>query len=221
MTELMLVRHALPVSGVVDPELSETGVAQAELLADWLANERVDALYTSPYKRARSTAAPVAQRLGLAATVVEDLREWDHEVSSPLVYTPLEEFDPTDPRAIAIAEGRFEDFVPELDLPAFQERATSAIDSLFERHPSGRIVAVSHGGIINAYLALLMESPRVFWFNPGYTSISRVRRTSIGNVVVESVNETAHLVAVRRQADGAVQSGGGSSGSMSGSGSRA
>ncbi len=201
MTELLLVRHALPISGVVDPELSDTGIAQAELLADWLDGERVDALYTSPYKRALGTAEPVARRLGLPATVVEHLREWDREISSPLVYTPLEEFDPTDPRALAIAEGRFEDFVPELDLPAFRDRARVAIDSLFAEHASSRIVAVSHGGIINAYLALIIEAPRVFWFNPGYTSISRVRRTPIGKVVVESVNETAHLVASGRRAD--------------------
>lgn len=197
MTELLLIRHALPVGGVVDPELSETGSVQADLLAEWLAAERVDALYTSPYRRARGTVAPVERRLGMTATVVPDLREWDHEVSSPLVYTPIEEFDPADPRAIAIAEGRFEDFVPELDLPAFRARALSAITSLFAAHPSGRIVAVSHGGIINAYLALVIDSPRVFWFNPGYTSISRVRRTPSGNVVVEAINETAHLIASR------------------------
>lgn len=200
MTELLLVRHALPVGGVMDPDLSETGVAQAEMLADWLRGERIDAVYTSPYRRALSTAAPVEQRLGLRAQVVEDLREWDQEVSSPQVYTPLEEFDPADPRAIAIAEGRYEDFVPELDLPAFRDRAQRAVDSLFAAHRSGRIVAVSHGGVINAYLAVILESPKLFWFNPGYTSISRVRRTPSGTVVVEAVNETAHLVADRRSA---------------------
>ncbi|MCH8132928.1 MAG: histidine phosphatase family protein [Myxococcales bacterium] len=49
--QLILIRHALPervesVGGTpADPPLSEVGRAQAEKLAAWLADERVDALY--------------------------------------------------------------------------------------------------------------------------------------------------------------------------------
>ncbi|MFI0447400.1 histidine phosphatase family protein [Actinomadura sp. 6N118] len=198
MTELLLVRHALPEGGVMDPGLSQTGVAQAERLAGWLTGERVDAVCTSPYQRARDTAAPVERRLGMIADVLDDLREWDGETVQPVVYTPLEEFDPGDPRAVALAEGRFEDFVPELDLPAFRGRISRVMNQIMDAHPGGRVVVVSHGGLINAYLAMVIGAPRVFWFHPGYTSVSRVRRVPAGRVVVESVNETAHLVADRR-----------------------
>jgi probable phosphoglycerate mutase len=39
--------------------------------------------------------------------------------------------------------------------------------------------------------------PALFWLNPGYTSVTRLRRMPGGRVVVVSVNETAHLFATR------------------------
>jgi broad specificity phosphatase PhoE len=49
MTELLLVRHGLPMAGVFDPGLSPEGAAQAERLAAWLGHEDLDALYVSPF----------------------------------------------------------------------------------------------------------------------------------------------------------------------------
>src|SRR5215210_6640675 len=70
--ELILVRHAEPrrvgageVDGPADPGLTDRGRQQAERLAAWLAVEPVDAVITSPLRRARETAAPVASALGL------------------------------------------------------------------------------------------------------------------------------------------------------------
>jgi probable phosphoglycerate mutase len=61
--ELMLIRHGLPVrreldTGRADPELSEAGQAQAHHLAAYLSTERIDAVYSSPLRRALETAAP-------------------------------------------------------------------------------------------------------------------------------------------------------------------
>jgi probable phosphoglycerate mutase len=195
MTELLLVRHGLPVAGVFDPELSPEGVIQAERLAPWLAHEGIDALYASPYRRARETAAPLERLTGLTAAVLDDLREWDTDVSHP--YTPPEQINADDPRSVALSEGRYEDFVPDLDWDAFRARATRAMNTMLDAHPGGRIAAVCHGGITNTYLATVLEIPRMFWFHPGYTSVSRVRRMPGGRVVLHSVNEMAHMVAER------------------------
>ncbi|MEY3619588.1 MAG: hypothetical protein RL726_2286, partial [Actinomycetota bacterium] len=59
--EIILVRHAIPLrreveSGAADPDLSESGVRQARLMADYLVDEGIDALYTSPMRRAKQTA---------------------------------------------------------------------------------------------------------------------------------------------------------------------
>ena len=62
--ELLLIRHALPVtvdnrdSGVeADPVLSALGERQAGALADWLVDEHIDAVYASPKARAQLTVA--------------------------------------------------------------------------------------------------------------------------------------------------------------------
>ena len=57
------MRHALPEpDGTKDPGLGEVGAAQAQRLAQWLADERIDACYSSHLKRAVQTAEPVAAR---------------------------------------------------------------------------------------------------------------------------------------------------------------
>jgi probable phosphoglycerate mutase len=197
MTELLLVRHGLPVSGVEQPGLSAEGVEQARRLGAWLGAEDVDVLVTSPMRRARETADVLAGQLGRGVdAVVDDLREWDTDLP-PAAYTAVEEMGPTNPRAIAIAEGRYDDFVPELDRAAFQRRTAACLAGLFERWPAGRVVAVCHGGTINAMVGGVLQIPALFWFNPGYTSVTRLRRMTGGRVVLVSVNETAHLLDAR------------------------
>jgi probable phosphoglycerate mutase len=197
MTELLLVRHGLPVSGVHQPPLAPEGVDQARRLGTWLKAEDVDVMVVSPMRRARETADAVAGEMGREVdAVVDDLREWDTDLP-PRAYTAVEEMGPTDPRAIAIAEGRYEDFVPQLDIDAFRRRTAACLDDLFERWPVGRLVAVCHGGTINAMVGGVLGIPALFWLNPGYTSVTRLRRMPGGRVVVVSVNETAHLFATR------------------------
>ncbi|WDV56163.1 histidine phosphatase family protein [Streptomyces coeruleorubidus] len=195
MTELLLIRHGLPLAGVFDPGLSPEGTAQAERLAAWLVHEDVDALYSSPYRRARETVAPLERLTGMTATVLDDLREWDTDVTQP--YMPPEQIGADDPRAAALTEGRYEDFVPELDWDAFRARAGRAMDTVLDAHPGGRVAVVCHGGITNTYLATVLGLPTMFWFHPDYTSVSRVRRMPGGRIVLHSVNETAHMVAER------------------------
>jgi len=197
MTELLLVRHGLPVSGVHQPPLAPEGVDQARRLGTWLKAEDVDVMVVSPMRRARETADAVAGEMGREVdAVVDDLREWDTDLP-PRAYTAVEEMGPTDPRAIAIAEGRYEDFVPQLDADAFRRRTAACLEGLFERWPVGRLVAVCHGGTINAMVGGVLGIPALFWLNPGYTSVTRLRRMPGGRVVVVSVNETAHLFATR------------------------
>jgi probable phosphoglycerate mutase len=197
MTELLLIRHGLPVSGVAQPGLAPEGVEQARRLGTWLAGEDVDVLVTSPMRRARETAAGIGEEMGREVdAVVDDLREWDTDLP-PRAYTAVEEMGPTDPRAIAVAEGRYEDFVPQLDIDAFRRRTAGCLAELFERWPVGRLAAVCHGGTINAMVGGVLQIPALFWLNPGYTSVTRLRRMAGGRVVVVSVNETAHLLATR------------------------
>jgi len=74
-TTVIVIRHGekdLSVS-VTDPPLSPAGEARAVLLARMFGDAngigRVDAIYVSPALRNRLTAAPLAERLGISATV--------------------------------------------------------------------------------------------------------------------------------------------------------
>jgi probable phosphoglycerate mutase len=197
MTDLLLIRHGLPVSGIAQPGLSPEGIEQARRLGAWLKGEDIDVLVTSPMRRARETAAEIAGEMGRDVdAVVDDLREWDTDLP-PTAYYAIEEMGPTNPRAIAIAEGRYDDFVPELDREAFRRRTARCLAELLERWPGGRIAAVCHGGLINAMVGGVLQVPALFWVNPGYTSVCRLRRMPGERVVVVSVNETAHLFATR------------------------
>jgi broad specificity phosphatase PhoE len=74
-TTVIVMRNAETESsvGIVDPPLSAAGEARAALLArmfgDANALGHVDAIYVSPALRNRLTAAPLAARLGIPATV--------------------------------------------------------------------------------------------------------------------------------------------------------
>ena len=64
--ELILIRHGLPLrietddGKPADPDLSDTGHQQAALMAAWLEQEHIDAIYSSPMNRAQQTAEPLA-----------------------------------------------------------------------------------------------------------------------------------------------------------------
>jgi broad specificity phosphatase PhoE len=82
---LIVIRHAQTVwnatgriQGQADPELSEVGREQCELVAQRLAAVDLDALYTSDLSRASETAEAIARlHPGLAAQLDSDLREVD------------------------------------------------------------------------------------------------------------------------------------------------
>lgn len=63
LTTFILIRHAEKMAdGSQDPPLSEAGRERAAAIANLLSNVRVDAIFSSDYKRTRSTARPLAEQ---------------------------------------------------------------------------------------------------------------------------------------------------------------
>ena len=205
---VVLVRHALPMTGVCDdPGLAPDGREQAARAAAWLRWESPAAVVSSPYRRAVETAEPIAAACGVTPAVDADLREWD-AARPPRYVTPEllgvdggaagPDDDPSaGRRGRAFAEGRFADFVPEHDREELRLRMTAAVRRAAALWPGRTVVLVSHGGAVNNLMAGVLDLPRTFFFNPGYTSMCRVQVMSSGRLVPVSVNETAHLVSVR------------------------
>ncbi len=66
-TTVILVRHAEKgTDDPKDPELSEAGKQRAQHLAEVLKEIKVDAIYSTPYKRTRNTVAPLAGAKGIS-----------------------------------------------------------------------------------------------------------------------------------------------------------
>jgi len=198
--ELLWVRHGEPVriepgTGVrADPGLTARGTEQAERLAAWLAFEPIDAIVCSPLLRAVDTATPIAKSCGVEVEVVEGLIEYD---SNSDHYIPMEELRATnDERWRAMVDGTWDLF--GADLPeVFRARVDATVAELISRFPGRRVVAVCHGGVINVALGSVLGVAQPLWFEPGYTSLSRMIASRTGIRSVASLNELAHLHATR------------------------
>ncbi|HSP03832.1 MAG TPA: histidine phosphatase family protein [Acidimicrobiales bacterium] len=193
--ELLLIRHALPIrvegaAGPADPPLSDIGRRQSESMVRWLEPEPLDALVVSPMIRARETATPLATARGLETVVHEGVAEFDKDADS---YVPMEELKAAgDPRWQEIVDGGYfgdGDLTPE----QFQATVVDAVEEVIAANAGGTAAIVCHGGVINAYVAHVLGIDDLLFFEPGYTSINRIRASRRGHRMVVSLNETAHL----------------------------
>jgi probable phosphoglycerate mutase len=200
--ELLVIRHAEPHrveaggdGGPADPALTARGIEQAEQLAAWLAVEPVDHVVSSPLRRARDTAAPLAARFGLDVEVDGELREYDADSDS---YIPIEELRAAkNDEWYATVNGRW-DLLGHEPPAAVRDRVVPRFEDLIARFPGRTVAVIAHGGVINVYLAHVLGLVASLWFHPEYTSISRVRAARTGERSLVSLNDTAHLVAVGR-----------------------
>ncbi|MGH1492561.1 MAG: histidine phosphatase family protein [Acidimicrobiales bacterium] len=188
--DLVLIRHGRPIriedaGGPADPALTDLGHRQAQAMAASLSDERFDALYVSPMLRARQTANPLEEALGLTASVVDGVQEFDAAESH---YIPMEELKADKARWKAFLSGRMSD-----DMSEFSELVVSSIEELIAAHRGDRIGIVCHGGVVNIWAAKILGLEPKMFFAPDYTSVSRFAAASSGERSVVSLNEVGHL----------------------------
>ena len=150
MTKLLLIRHGQSTAnlgsffaGHMDCPLTELGMKQAELAADYISRAyQPDAIYTSDLKRAKSVAEAVAVHTGLPVTKRKDLREIHAGAWEGVTFTVLREDFPayqvwlTD-TSRAICDGG--ESVVQL-----QERFLAAVTEIAEEHRDQTVVIVTH-----------------------------------------------------------------------------
>jgi broad specificity phosphatase PhoE len=170
VTDLWLVRHASSEHHATerlpwpDAALSVEGQRQVQRLATRLATlEDVAALYSSPQRRARDTAGPIAAALGLPAVARADLREGDFGLAAGLT--------------IAECWRRWPELMPQWadrDNLAFRwpggesredihRRVVGAMAALAQAHRRQRIIVVAHTGTLCCYLAYLFAGNPARW----------------------------------------------------------
>ena len=205
-TQLLVIRHGETawnaehrIQGRLDIPLSPAGIAQAARLAERLAGEPIDAVYSSELARAWLTAQPLAGRLGLEAVPEPRVRE----------------------RCFGIFEGLTLDEVAERHPDAFQrwrerdpawamdggesgqqliERVLDALHDIAGRHRGQTVAIVTHGGVLDvayrAARALDWDAPREHQMLNA--SINRLRVT-FSPPAIEMIDwgDVLHLVDAR------------------------
>ena len=194
--DLLIIRHALPqrvevVGRAADPSLAPLGHRQAEALADWLEPEELAAVYTSPMARARETASPVADRLGLDVRVEDGVAEYDKDSEA---YVPIEELKAEgDPRwTEMLAGGYFSE--DGIDPAEFQAGVVEAMERIITAHTSQTVAVVCHGGVINVVVKDVLESKHPV--APHHASVTRVTASRSGVRSLTTFNEHSWLLEV-------------------------
>ena len=155
-TRLMLVRHGETawnaqgrIQGHMDIALNELGEAQAEALGKRLACEHFDAVYASDLQRAYRTAYPAVREPKRAIMKDRRLRERHLGVLQGLTGS---EASAGHPAAWQVFKSRNPDLPLEggESLGDFSRRVVAFLSDMAGQHAGKRILAVTHGGVLDA-----------------------------------------------------------------------
>lgn len=167
-TLLYLVRHgATPANEQrpyvlqgrgIDTSLSNTGQQQAAAVAGFLADRPLDAVISSPMKRARETADAIAQPHQIKASVLDNISEcdvgrWEGRDWDSIMQDDAEAYSRfiDDPGIHGYPDG--ESYQDVLD------RVGTPIDNLLATHRGQTVALVAHNIVNRVYLARLMGWP--------------------------------------------------------------
>ena len=146
MTTVYFVRHAEPNYNNHDDrlrELSEKGMEDRKRVSAYLADKGIDAVLSSPYKRAVDTVSYFAESRKLPIRVVEDFRE--RKVDSGWI----EDFD-------SFCKRQWADFSYRLTdgetLAQVQSRNVSALGEVLREYAGKNIVIGSHGTALSTVI---------------------------------------------------------------------
>ena len=204
MTQIILVRHGETdwnkeemFRGRVDIELNETGTKQAELLAEYLSKIKIDAVYSSPLKRALKTAEIVAKNhkldMKLAPGLIDfDYGEWQglshQEVKDK--YKELYAEWIKNPHLVRMPGGE--------SLGDVKKRATGVVNNVIA-HYNGTVALISHR-VVNKVLicALLGLDNSHFWNIKQDTCALTTFIYEGGRFILAEHNNTSYLKPIQK-----------------------
>ena len=162
MTTVYLVRHAEPNYDNHDDmsrELSVKGLHDRTLVSTFLQNKHINAVYSSPFKRAIDTVKDFADKNGFNITIIGNFKE--RKVDSIWI----EDFE-------SFSRKQWDDFNYKLSdgecLKEVQERNINALTRILENNNGKNIVIGSHGTAISTIINYYDDS-----FD--YSSFAKIR----------------------------------------------
>ncbi len=200
MVKLIIARHAESewnvlgkYQGLKDPDLTDRGIKQAELLAHELRKENPDIVITSPLKRTYKTAEIIANHVGLEPVKEDRIIEIDHGIWSGMLVEEVkqkfpEQFDLwiNEPHKVRFEEGE--------SLEDVFNRVKNFLQELNTMYKGKTVVIVSHTVPIRCmYCFFLNIDLSKFWsFGCDNASYSVVYYDE-GRYVINKLNVTCHL----------------------------
>jgi len=204
MVEILLIRHGETewnvqevFRGRIDVELNETGMRQAELLAEHLGDFKIDAIYSSPLRRALTTAEMIASYHKLGVEVADGLIDFDYGEWQGLSHQEV--------------KGRYKELYAQwvknphqVEMPAGEslsdvgKRAAGVVSEVITRY-RGTVVLVSHR-VVNKVLicALLGLGNSHFWNIRQDTCGMTIFTYEDDRFILIKHNDTSYLEPVRK-----------------------
>jgi broad specificity phosphatase PhoE len=206
MAELILARHGETVwnvekifRGRTDVNLDEVGIKQAELLGNYLSNRELEAIYSSPLKRAVDMANIIAryQKIGVhvAKCLIDfDYGEWQSlpEQEAKRLYPTLHNEWHTSPHKVKMPGGE--------SLEDVRRRAIEVVHDVLSRY-QGSILLVSHRVVNKVLICSILGLENSHFWNikqdvGGITIFNYVE----GRFVLTRHNDTSHLRELQKSA---------------------
>lgn len=182
------------IQGQTDSPLSDLGRRQCEAVAAALESRLLEAVYSSPLRRAIDSAECVAARLKLEIRIDPRLMEIDAGIFQGLTWPEIERRHPVEAKQWLARD-------PDYRIPQGESRGdvmVRARAAFEELRASGhrQVVVMAHGGLLSAAFRTLLEiPPRRNPFSLENASISRLAWDE--EVKLISLNETGHLAGLR------------------------
>ncbi|MFC2011052.1 histidine phosphatase family protein [Chloroflexota bacterium] len=200
MSRLLLVRHGITESnsarrfvGQGDVDLSADGYRQVEKLRGRLANEKIDAVYSSDLKRALVTAEGISAEHKMDIVACPELREVNYGHAEGLTFQEIKSCYPEVAELIANFNLRLE-FPGGEGFKGFMERVVRFLDRLEKHESSETILIVCHGGPLRTLALHLLGIAQDHWWQIRFdnASLSTVDIYPRG-AILSLLNDTSHL----------------------------
>ena len=162
-TILILVRHGQSIGnatrvylGHTNLGLTERGKMQAQLTAERLRDEKIDAIYSSDLKRAHDTAMPHAEMRGLDIIDKKELREvnvglWEGMSIDDIIRDYHDEF-------LIDWKENFGTFTPPQgeSMPDVGRRVYKAIEEIAKAHEGQTVLITSHAAALREFWGMIL-----------------------------------------------------------------
>ena len=176
-----------------DTRLSPKGLEEADRLATVLRKERIDAIYSSPMKRAAETAQIIADACKMKVELFNELREIDAGALDGLFERELT-------GTYEAAWKGLRGGNPSTPLPGgeslqdLQKRTSWAVDRMLEKHVDGTVVVVAHllANLVIVCQALGINLGQIARLRQAPASITTLEMTTQGSSLL-LLNDTCHL----------------------------